>query len=108
MQLPTIYDIRTGMRRLVSMGSVVLPRETGVRAERWFRGYEDKKKLENADGVIVSFGKSGRTWLRVLIWRYFAKKNGFAADGISEFDEFRLKNPNVPVLFFTHDKYLKD
>ncbi|MCA3574898.1 MAG: sulfotransferase domain-containing protein [Aestuariivirga sp.] len=108
MQLPTIYDIRTGMRRLVSMGSVVLPRETGVRAERWFRGYEDKKKLENADGVIVSFGKSGRTWLRVLIWRYFAKKNGFAADGISEFDEFRLKNPNVPVLFFTHDNYLKD
>ena len=108
MQLPTIYDIRTGVRRLVSMGSVVLPRETGIRAERWFRGYEDKKKLENADGVIVSFGKSGRTWLRVLIWRYFAKKNGFAADGISEFDEFRLKNPNVPVLFFTHDNYLKD
>jgi hypothetical protein len=57
---------------------------------------------------IVSFGKSGRTWLRVLIWRYFARKNGFAAEGISEFDEFRLKNPNVPVLFFTHDNYLKD
>jgi len=108
MQLPTIYDLRTGMRRLISAGSSVLPRETGIRAERWFRGYEDSKKLENADGAIISFGKSGRTWLRVLIWRYFAKKNGFAADGISEFDEFRLNNPNVPVLFFTHDNYLKD
>lgn len=108
MQLPTIHDIRTGVRRLISASSAVLPRKTGIRAERWFRGYEDAKKLEDADGVIVSFGKSGRTWLRVLIWRYFAKKNGFAADGISEFDEFRLKNPNVPVLFFTHDNYLKD
>ena len=108
MQIPTIYDVRTGVRRLISAASVVLPRETGIRAERWFRGYEDAKKLENADGVIVSFGKSGRTWLRVLIWRYFAQKNGYAADGISEFDEFRNRNPNVPVLFFTHDNYLKD
>ena len=78
MQLPTIYDLRTGVRRIISAGSAVLPREAGIRAERWFRGYEDAKKLENADGVIVSFGKSGRTWLRVLVWRYFAKKNGYA------------------------------
>ena len=108
MQLPTIYDMRTGLRRLISVGSALLPIAMGIRAERWFRGYEDSKKLENSDGAIVSFGKSGRTWLRVLIWRYFAKKYGFAADGISEFDEFRLNNPNVPVLFFTHDNYLKD
>ncbi len=108
MHIPTIYDVRTGLRRLISAGSVFLPRETGIRAERWFRGYEDSQKLQNADGAIISFGKSGRTWLRVLMWRYFAKKNGFAANGISEFDEFRLNNPNVPVLFFTHDNYLKD
>jgi hypothetical protein len=108
MQLPTIYDLRTGMRRIISAGTAVLPRETGIRAERWFRGYEDAKKLENSDGVVVSFGKSGRTWLRVLVWRYFAKRNGYDAEGISEFDEFRMKNPNVPVLFFTHDNYLKD
>jgi hypothetical protein len=100
--------MRTGLRRVISAGSVLLPRETSIRAERWFRGYEDAKKLENSDGVVISFGKSGRTWLRVLIWRYLAKKNGFAADSISEFDEFRLNNPNVPVLLFTHDNYLKD
>jgi hypothetical protein len=108
MQLPTIYDLRTGVRRLISACSVVLPRETGIRAERWFRGYEDAKKLQNTEGVIVSFGKSGRTWLRVLVWRYFAKKNGLESESISGFDEFRTQNPNVPVLFFTHDNYLKD
>ena len=108
MQIPTIYDLRTGVRRLISASSAVLPRQTGIRAERWYRGYEDARKLDASDGVIVSFGKSGRTWLRVLIWRYFAKKHGFAADGISEFDEFRNQNPAIPVLFFTHDNYLKD
>lgn len=106
--LPNAYDLRTGLRRLVSAASVALPRDTGVRAERWFRGFEEKKKLEAADAVVVSFGKSGRTWLRVLLWRYFARKNGYASDSISGFDEFRQKNPSVPVLFFTHDNYLKD
>ncbi len=108
MQFPNGYDVRTGLRQLVSYGSVLLPRDAGIRFERWFRGYEEKKKLDAADCVIASFGKSGRTWLRVLLWRYFARKNGFASDSISGFDEFRHRHPDVPVLFFTHDNYLKD
>ncbi|MCA3559496.1 MAG: sulfotransferase domain-containing protein [Aestuariivirga sp.] len=108
MPLPNSFDLRTGLRQLVSHGSVLLPRETGIRAERWFRGYEEMKKLKAAGGAIVSFGKSGRTWVRVLLWRYFAKKNGYAGDSISGFDEFRNRHPQVPVLFFTHDNYLKD
>lgn len=107
-QFPNAYDLRTGLRRLVSAAASALPRDKGVGAERWFRGYEEKKKLEAADAVVVSFGKSGRTWLRVLLWRYFSLKNGYASDSISGFDEFRQKRPGVPVLFFTHDNYLKD
>ena len=45
----------------------------------------------------------------MLIWRYFAQKNGYAggrhhANSTSS----AIANPNVPVLFFTHDNYLKD
>ena len=108
MPLPNAFDVRTGLRQLISYGSVALPRDTGIGFERWFRGYEEKKKLDAADGAIVSFGKSGRTWVRVLLWRYLAKKNGYASDSISGFDEFRDRRPGVPVLFFTHDNYLKD
>lgn len=108
MPFPNAFDLRTGLRQLISHGSAALPHDAGIRFERWFRGYEEKKKLEHADAVVVSFGKSGRTWLRVLLWRYFSKKNGYASDSISGFDEFRQKNPAVPVLFFTHDNYLKD
>jgi len=108
MPFPNAYDLRTGLRQLISYGSVALPRDAGIRFERWFRGYEEKKKLDAADGVVASFGKSGRTWVRVLLWRYFAAKNGYASDSISGFDEFRNRHPSVPVLFFTHDNYLKD
>lgn len=108
MPFPNAYDLRTGLRQLISYGSVALPRDAGIRFERWFRGYEEKKKLDTADGVVASFGKSGRTWVRVLLWRYFAAKNGYASDSISGLDEFRNRHPSVPVLFFTHDNYLKD
>lgn len=108
MLVPNAFDLRTGLRQLISHGSVVLPKDQGIRLERWFRGYEEKKKLDAADAVVASFGKSGRTWLRVLLWRYFAQKNGYGSDSISGFDEFRNRHPAVPVLFFTHDNYLKD
>jgi hypothetical protein len=108
MPFPNAFDLRTGLRQLISYGSVVLPRDTGVRFDRWFRGYEEMKKRDAADVAIVSFGKSGRTWLRVLLWRYLARKNGYASDSISGFDEFRDRRAGVPVLFFTHDNYIKD
>lgn len=108
MPVPTVFDLRTGVRRLISGASVLLPRDTGIRLERKFRGYEDARKLAAARGLVISYGKSGRTWVRVLIWRYFAKKHGYAGEGIGGFDEFRRKHPDVPVIFFTHDNYLKD
>ena len=108
MLLFNAFDLRVGLRQVFSRGTVILPHATGIRLERLLRGYEEKKKLDAADAAIVSFGKSGRTWVRVLLWRYFAVKNGYASDSISGFSEFRDRHANVPVLFFTHDNYLKD
>jgi hypothetical protein len=108
MFLPNAFDLRTALRRVISKASGVLPRATGISVERKFRGYEDAKKVERAEGVVISFGKSGRTWLRLLIWRYLARKHGLPSDTITGFDEFHNMNRGIPVLFFTHDNYLKD
>lgn len=109
MPFPTVFTFRTGIRQAVSgIATLVLPRATGVRIERRMRGWEEASKLPASDGVIVSFGKSGRTWFRVLISRYFAHKHGLPEGSLMEFDEFHRANPKIPVLFFTHDNFLKD
>jgi hypothetical protein len=56
----------------------------------------------------VSFGKSGRTWLRVLLSRFYQVRHGLAERHLIGFDNLHRKNQAIPKIFFTHDNYLKD
>lgn len=85
-----------------------LPKEKKIRIDRWLRGKEEYRKLKLADAVIVSFGKSGRTWLRVMLSRFYQVKHGLSERHLIGFDNLNRKNPAIPKLFFTHDNYLKD
>lgn len=95
--------------REVAMGATFfLPGERRRRLERWLRGREEARKLELADAVIVSFGKSGRTWLRVLLSRFYQLRYRLRPSAFIGFDNLHRKNSGIPKLFFTHDNYLKD
>jgi hypothetical protein len=85
-----------------------LPRARKIRIERWLRGKEEFRKLKLADCVIVSFGKSGRTWVRVMLSRFYQLKHGLSPRHLIGFDNLHKKNPAIPRLFFTHDNYIKD
>jgi hypothetical protein len=85
-----------------------LPREKKIRIDRWLRGKEEFRKLRLADCVIVSFGKSGRTWVRVMLSRFYQLKHGLSARHLIGFDNLHKKNAAIPKLFFTHDNYIKD
>jgi alcohol sulfotransferase len=76
--------------------------------ERKLRGVEQFDKLQHADIVVVSFGKSGRTWLRVMISHLFRVMYGLPENAILGFDNFHNLNRAVPRIFFTHDNYIKD
>ncbi len=84
------------------------PKEKKIRIERWLRGREENRKLALADCVIVSFGKSGRTWLRVMLSRFYQVKHDLAERHLIGFDNLHRKNAAIPKIFFTHDNYLKD
>ncbi len=77
-------------------------------AERKLRGVEQFDKLQKADIVVVSFGKSGRTWLRVMISHLFRVMYKLPENAILGFDNFHNLNRAVPKIFFTHDNYIKD
>jgi alcohol sulfotransferase len=55
-------------------------------AERKLRGVEQFDKLQNADIVIVSAGKSDRTWLRVMVSYPFRVMYGLPANAILGFE----------------------
>ena len=85
-----------------------LPKERKIRIDRWLRGREEARKLHLSDAVIVSFGKSGRTWLRVMLSRFFQVRYGLGERHLIGFDNLHKKNSAIPKLFFTHDNYIKD
>jgi hypothetical protein len=87
--------------------SLFVPEETGHNLERWRRGREDFYKFSRCDYVFASYGKSGRTWVRVMISRYFQQAYKLQEGIILGFDNFHKLNRAIPKIFFTHDNYLR-
>ena len=85
-----------------------MPREKSLRFERYLRGKEDSRMLRQSDVVVASFGKSGRTWLRVLLSRYYQLRYNLPSDRLLQDDNLHSLNLAVPRVFFTHDNYLED
>jgi len=95
-------------RRLLKARLYFAPQAQQIAAERRLRGREQFTKLQEADVVVVSFGKSGRTWLRVMISRAYQLKYGLSAKSIIGFDNLHYQHSAIPKVFFTHDNYIKD
>lgn len=99
---------RVVLRHLILLLCCWLPRERRKRIERWLRGREEFKKLQRCDWVLMSWGKSGRTWLRVMLSRAYTLKAGLPASELLDFDNLKKRAPGLPAVFFTHNNYLRD
>lgn len=101
---------RKARRRLlkVRLDLTGADRAERIRAERHLRGREQYRSLRQADAVVVSFGKSGRTWLRVMVSRLYQQVYDLPEDTLIGFDNFHNMDARVPRLFFTHDNYIGD
>jgi hypothetical protein len=95
-------------RELIMALLFFMPEERHIRIERWLRGREEARRLARADVAIVSFGKSGRTWLRVMMSRYYQLVFGIPERVLLGFENYHRRNAAIPKIFFTHDNYIKD
>lgn len=86
----------------------MLPAVTRYRIERRVRGWFEHRRLLEADYVVVSFGKSGRTWLRVMLSRLYHLEHGLRGNTLLEFDNLHKLDAAIPRILFTHDNYLRD
>lgn len=99
---------RVVFRHFVLLLCFWLPAARRKKIERWLRGREEFKKLERSDWVLMSWGKSGRTWLRVMLSRAYQLKGGIDASDLLDFDNLKQQDSSLPAVFFTHNNYLRD
>ncbi len=95
-------------RGLVVTACFWLPEERKIRLERWLRGRSEYRKLRRDDVVVAAFGKSGRTWLRVLLSRVYFLTHGVSENPLFSFGGWWRRDPTRPSIFFTHDNYIQD
>ena len=105
---PMLDHWRDAGRWLATSAAFFLPQPRRKALDRWLRGREEQRKLQLADYVLMSWGKSGRTWLRVMLSRFYQTAYAVPAVRMLEFDNFKRANPAIPSVFFTHGNYLRD
>lgn len=99
---------RVALRHLILLLCFWLPAARRKKLERWLRGSEEFAKLKRCDWVLMSWGKSGRTWLRVMLSRAYQLKGNLDAKELLDFDNLKKRDPQLPAVFFTHNNYLRD
>jgi hypothetical protein len=81
----------------------------GSSVKRWLRQRKRTRKklakLGGADVVIVSFAKSGRTWLAAMISRVFHLHYGTPEKELVNYDNFHRVDARIPRIFFTADNF---
>ena len=95
-------------RGLVLAACFWLPEEQKIRLERWLRGRSEYRELRRNDVVVAAFGKSGRTWLRVLLARVYLLTHGVSEKQSLSFGGSSRRGSTRPTIFFTHDNYIQD
>ncbi|MGH0035343.1 MAG: sulfotransferase domain-containing protein [Myxococcota bacterium] len=88
--------------------SIVLPEEPRRALLRRLRGLEEWSSLRHTDFTIVSYGKSGRTWLRLMLSRFYQQRFGLPEGAFLEYDNLNRRDAAIPKVFFTHGNYLRD
>jgi hypothetical protein len=100
--------IRKKNREILVSLLFFLSRKQKRAVDHWLRGRKEYKEIREADYVIVSPPKCGRTWLRMMLSRFFQMRYGLPEGELLGYDNYHQKNPAIPRIRFTHDRYVKN
>jgi hypothetical protein len=86
-------------RRATAQLLRLVPGSTALRLRRDLR---DSAWLSEAGAVVVSYPKSGRTFIRAMVSRLYQRRFGIDERALLDFPMLRRARPPVPRLLFTH------
>ncbi len=72
----------------------------------WKRRLKKRYRLQRSSVVLVSYPKSGRTWLVTMLSHALHRRFGTPADELLLFDNFHRHDPRIPIFFPTADNVL--
>ena len=87
--------------------AALLPRTARVWLSHRVRARRESREALACDALVLSRAKSGRTWLRVLLSRLYARHYGLGEQQLIDGDNFHRQQPAVPRLCFSHGHYLR-
>lgn len=94
-------------RRGLIVLSYPLSKKRAKQFHHWIEGYRAVRRLRQADAVFVSLPKSGRTWLRVMLCRFYQQRFGLSENALEDLEGYHSRNGAIPYLFFTHEDHLR-
>lgn len=62
-----------------------------------------RPQIADADCIVVSFPKSGRTWVRALLSQLYQRRYGLPEGLLIKYDNLHRLNAGAPKVLFTHD-----
>jgi hypothetical protein len=71
--------------------------------QRQQSGRKGLRMLREADLIVISIGKSGRTWLRAMVSHLYHQRHNIPENKLIGFADFRRLDPAIPRILFTHD-----
>lgn len=100
--------LHEAVREAIVRGPVFVPAARRRAVDRWLRGRDELRKLRAADVAFVSWAKSGRTWVRLMLSRFYQVHHDLPESSFLDFDNLKRRDPAIPSVFFTHGNYLRD
>lgn len=73
------------------------------RSTKDYAGDPELLKHYQADAFIISYPKSGRTWLRIMLGKYLSCIYEYEFNIDQDISEISSKNKNIPYIAFVHD-----
>ena len=81
------------------------------RARAWVRDEKllrkKRRRLLEADAIVLSMAKSGRTWLNAMLSHYYHLTEGAPPDQLLNADNFKRLGLHIPSVFFSHGREIQ-